>query len=93
MGAQDYNHSGQPGEKLPHYLYPENIYLAIYFCDMSEADGPTQVIPGACCAKNLLRAAFHPLVLGRAPPPFRRLSALSSFLASSERAKSGVQWA
>ena len=54
MGAQDYNHSGRPGEKLPHYLYPENIYLAIYFCDMTEADGPTQVIPGV---RKLLAAS------------------------------------
>ena len=75
MGAQDYNHSGQPGEKLPHYLYPENIYLAIYFCDMTEADGPTQVIPGECMLrkKPTLRhfppAGSRPFSAAFPPPP------------------------
>ena len=44
---QDYPHSGEPGQKLEHYLYPENIYVACYFRDMAVADGPTQVIPGS----------------------------------------------
>ena len=74
MGAQDYNHSGQPGEKLPHYLYPENIYLAIYFCDMTEADGPTQVIPGECMLRKnnnapLPPAGSRPFSAAFRPPP------------------------
>ena len=44
---QDYGHSGREGEKLEHYLFPENIYIAAYFRDMTEADGPTQCIPGS----------------------------------------------
>ncbi len=45
---KDYSHSGSsPSEKLEHYLYPENIYIACYYRDMTEADGPTQVIPGS----------------------------------------------
>ena len=28
------------GEALLHYLYPENIYMAAYYRDMTEADGP-----------------------------------------------------
>ena len=40
---QDYSHSGTPGEKLSSYFFPENIYIAMYYRDMTEADGPTQV--------------------------------------------------
>ena len=45
---KDYPHSGRsPGKKLEHYLYPENIYIACYYRDMTEKDGPTQVVPGS----------------------------------------------